>query len=401
MSSEVPIRVADRKFMIACYLADVTPPRSCESFGPLPQRAGGSLRLVTWNINILCGADWNQSIEASAVVAILRQLNADVLVLQEAPIDILDTRWDTRLAPALRRVRELDVLLEALGYRICRSHAENSTLLATRLELAVGATEAFTLDPDGPTASRNGDEVWTESRGARFAELIVPPDRLPAAMAGNPAVSRIGVYATHLSHKDRTLIPIQTAAAEPHISSEASSSALADPKATPLSMRDKPSDPRWSGAREEGGVRARQATELLRHWQKARSTASEGADRTSIILADFNAPVRAHYDETEWGMVAAGLSSPAVNQPLDDGVRSLLRSSGWRCAYDEAFAKEAASGGCYNNFLGRRAPPMTHWTGTTVDFAYVHGDAWGVDGCYILPTPLSDHLPVVVDVVPT
>ena len=110
----------------------------------------------------------------------------------------------------------------------------------------------------------------------------------------------------------------------------------------------------------------------------------------AIVLADFNQPVRAHYDAEEWGVVAAGLASPHVAQPLDDGVSSLLAASGFACAYGLAER---------NNFGGRPAPPLTHWTGTTVDFGYVHGDAWRVAGAYVVNTPLSDHLPVVFDLV--
>ena len=64
--------------------------------------------------------------------------------------------------------------------------------------------------------------------------------------------------------------------------------------------------------------------------------------------------------------------------------------------------RRCASASCErSNFgAGRRAPPMTHWTGTTVDFAYLHGDGWRVRGAYVEYSPLSDHLPVVVDLVP-
>ena len=51
-----------------------------------------------------------------------------------------------------------------------------------------------------------------------------------------------------------------------------------------------------------------------------------------------------------------------------------------------------------NNFSGRPAPPMTHWTGTTVDFAYSSSGAFRVLGAYVEFTPLSDHLPVIFDV---
>ena len=85
------------------------------------------------------------------------------------------------------------------------------------------------------------------------------------------------------------------------------------------------------------------------------------------------------------------MTSPPVAQPESDGVADLMSQAGFRCAYQAA---------AHTNFGRRRAPPMTHWTGTTVDFAYVHAarpsDA-AVAGAYVHFTPLSDHLPVVVD----
>ena len=46
-------------------------------------------------------------------------------------------------------------------------------------------------------------------------------------------------------------------------------------------------------------------------------------------------------------------------------------------------------------------PPMTHWTGTVVDYAYLQGEAWRVEGAYVQYSALSDHAPVVVDLVET
>ena len=141
---------------------------------------------------------------------------------------------------------------------------------------------------------------------------------------------------------------------------------------------------RWESAQPVGGVRARQAATLLRHWQ------AQPAATTAIILADFNQPVAEHYDAQEWRVISNGLRSPAVNNPLDDGVKEMLTQQGFRCAYD----------GSKNNFGGRAAPPMTHWTGTTVDYAYLRSESFRVHGAYVHYTALSDHLPVVVDVVP-
>jgi len=145
----------------------------------------------------------------------------------------------------------------------------------------------------------------------------------------------------------------------------------------------------WEDAVSVAGVRRRQTEVLLRHWEGARDAAS-AESATAVILADFNQPLECHHDEEEWAVVAAGLSSKHVAQPLVDGVADLLNASGFRSAYNSAAC---------NNFGGRAAPPFTHWTGTTVDFAYVHGSSWRVAGAYVQNTPVSDHLPVVLDLV--
>ena len=320
--------------------------------------------MVTWNINILCGPDWNTPVQAADVAELLLQFDADVIVLQEAPCEGLDEKWDARLREPLERMRALDAILKENDYTLLRSCADNATLLATRL--SVLATEGFTLDLEGPTATRNGSEVWTESRGARYA-MLAPPGELGPPLA---------VYATHLSHKDATLVmPSTTKAREPV--AEAAAAATLPP------MRNKLSS--WEGATEVGGVRKRQATALLDHMDTQHLK-----DMTVVVLADFNAPIPSHYSEAEWKVIAAGLTSKAVAQPLDDGVRDLLLSRGFQCAYDQCPPSQ-------KNFGGRIAPPMTHWTGTVVDFVYVASTAWRVGGVYVKNTPLSDHLPVVVD----
>ena len=80
-------------------------------------------------------------------------------------------------------------------------------------------------------------------------------------------------------------------------------------------------------------------------------------------------------------------------QLIDDGVRALLCEAGFECAY------EACRAPGMNNFGGRAAPPLTHWTGTTVDFAYVRGTGYKLAGSWVRYTPLSDHLPVAFDLV--
>ena len=370
-------KIADRTLMIECFLKDVA---TSTLMAPPPKpRDASSVRFVTWNVNILCGPDWKTVVQAEEVAAVLRELDADVIVLQEVPIEALDEKWDAVLKQPMARVRALDALLQGMGYTTqLRSSADNPTLLATRLRVL--ATDSFTLDEDGPTATVNGTEVWTESRGARYASVLAPN--------GVP----IGVFATHLSHKDATLVrPAATAAAAKNPSPSPSANAKLPP------MRHLHGE--WADATEVSGVRARQMETLLGHWRRrvaATSSTTSTATATSrptttIILADYNQPVKEHYDAEEWRVIAAGLTSPYVNQPLKDGVQPLLHSHGFRCAFAEAAA---------DNFHGRPAPAFTHWTGTTVDFAYVHGESAVVRGAYVRPSPLSDHLPVVIDLVP-
>merc|ERR1712061_97316 len=113
-----------------------------------------------------------------------------------------------------------------------------------------------------------------------------------------------------------------------------------------------------------------------------------------VILADFNQPLRKHYDEGDWLAVVAGLKHPNVAQPAADGVDDLLEAKGFRCAFGLA--------GQNNNFGGRSSPPMTHWTGTTIDFAYLHlaNSSSIVNGAYVQYTDLSDHAPVIVVIMP-
>ena len=72
-------------------------------------------------------------------------------------------------------------------------------------------------------------------------------------------------------------------------------------------------------------------------------------------------------------------------EPEEDGVACALTDAGFVCAYDVS---------------GAGTPAFTHWTSTTVDFAWCHfQDAakWRVLRSQVLPTALSDHLPIVTD----
>eukprot|EP00443_Scrippsiella_acuminata_P120438 CAMPEP_0115602708 /NCGR_PEP_ID=MMETSP0272-20121206/16051_1 /TAXON_ID=71861 /ORGANISM="Scrippsiella trochoidea, Strain CCMP3099" /LENGTH=396 /DNA_ID=CAMNT_0003038207 /DNA_START=44 /DNA_END=1231 /DNA_ORIENTATION=+ len=358
LGREQPSVVADRDVMIRCYLEDIRRLQSDAEQPPsheaVHQQAGPDLvvRLVTWNINILMGADGATEVDPWDVASVVESLNADVLVLQEAPEVGLERLWGSAYYEGpVKRVRVLEKLLEGMGYRLSRSPATNGTLLATRL--AVTFSEGHELDLNPGVYSVNGPNcsLWCEMRAARFVELALPGMRGPLAL-----------YATHLHHKD----------IERRCDTDVS------------------------------GVRLREAEVLIRHWRERREVATSqasGEDRSekqpmaTVILADFNQPrSRDHDNEEDWHVVVTGLAHPYVAQPGDDGVADFMEAQGFSCSYDISGAK--------NNFGERRAPPFTHWTGTTIDFAYVHGlSQAGVEvaGVYVKYTGLSDHLPVVTD----
>jgi endonuclease/exonuclease/phosphatase family metal-dependent hydrolase len=404
MAASDPAKVAQRKLMIECFLNDVASP-----LPPLPPKPDGGVRLLSWNLNILCGPDWDTPVSAADVAKVISELDADILAMQEMPCESLDQKWDARLAAPLARVRQLDEMLAGMGYStLARSPADNPTLLASRLPLR--NVEPFTLDVDGPTASLNHyegrEEVWLESRAALYAEVDV----------GSRGTTGLGVYATHLSHKDATLIKKHANEQQPQ-QQAATPTDQAERAEAGGNMRAAPKE--WADAVKMDGVRRRQAEALMKHWRARRGTAGgSAAGQAAVVLADFNQPLQAHYTLEEWGVVSAGLSSPAVAQPLDDGVASLLRAEGFGDAFE-------LCGNAHNFGPCRSSPPLTHWTGTTVDFAYVHdgglpsppassppppvGDdasmsqrsdgAWRVAGAYVRNSALSDHLPVVVDLV--
>ncbi|KAL1498689.1 hypothetical protein AB1Y20_014001 [Prymnesium parvum] len=333
-----PACALERHEMVSLYVSDVR--RLCACTPPPPPHPAEALpaaavRLLTWNLNLLLGADGEQDVAASDVFALLESLDADVLVLQEVPVDklnVLWAAWSDKLAAPMTRVRMLDALLCGAGYSLHRTDADNPTLLATRLQVV--HTETFALDEE-PTVTLNGGERWTEARGALYAELRIPANG-----------STIAVYATHLHHKDHDEVHGE-------------------------------------------GIRLREARRILAHWRQRAPTSAAAA---CWILADFNQPRRDDYSADEWRVVAEGLTSAHVAQPECDLVQQAMRAEGFVSSFEAAAT---------NNFGGRPAPVMTHWTGTTVDFAYFHcvegRTPTRITGAYVCYSDLSDHLPVVSD----
>lgn len=324
---------------------------------PCQEQSGSrrSVRIVSWNMNNLCGITSTaamgsgQQVTAELAHAVIAELGADIVVLQEALADPKDYE-DASCEAACLRVQQLDPLLEASGYCLRRSSHANPVLVATRLPAPVWSE--FNLD---------GGHEWAE-------KLRSSPGRLKRDAEGNVCVSvnesrpilyvevgvgsrSLGVYGAHFHH---------------------------------VNYVDTPE-----------GCRAAEARAFLA------DADSRSAD-VVVLAADFNQPRKQDHPPEEWEVISA--ANRRFNNPEDDGVARLLCDSGFQATWD--------AGGAKRNFPGDGAPPMTHWTGTTLDFAYCRGvdsadrqgDAGAVEsaarlrGAYVFFTDLSDHLPIVMDI---
>ena len=136
------------------------------------------------------------------------------------------------------------------------------------------------------------------------------------------------------------------------------------------------------------GVRAAEARALLAHLRQQEALEATLAPlpaglplRATVLATDMNGTRRQDYTEREWAVLARSLGR--AGEPALDGVAELLGGEGWACTYD----------------AGAGAPAFTHWSGQTVDYAWVKQARGGVRalGAWALRTPLSDHLPVVHD----
>jgi len=96
-----------------------------------------------------------------------------------------------------------------------------------------------------------------------------------------------------------------------------------------------------------------------------------------LIMGDFNQQRSRDYTPAEWNRISA--SADLRGAPSDDGVASILETSGFRCVFDDvrqhpeeddanAAAAAVASVSC--NWDQTQPPPSTHWSGTTIDYTY-------------------------------
>jgi len=312
---------------------------------------GGSakLRILSWNINMLCGPDGSASvgshkrIDPDMVSEVIKRTNPDVICMQET-IDWMPPKYKEffekrGVGDMDERMRRLNVCLQEQGFdkllRSCAPPSDGSpNLLASRLPFL--REETFSL---APALTK---EHGVTARSAAYVEIGV-------SKGGNET---LGVYVTHLHHLDHQPIP---------------------------------------------GRRQAEIDSLLDHVSSRQQDVKRLA---TVVAGDFNQARAQEYTADEWAVVAQGLSK--IQQPLADGVSESLRKGGFVCAWDKVSPS--------TNFGGRAGPAFTHWTGTTVDYLYfldeqasrtAHGECSGryaeISGTYVEFSDASDHLPIIID----
>lgn len=105
----------------------------------------------------------------------------------------------------------------------------------------------------------------------------------------------------------------------------------------------------------------------------------------AMFCADMNQLRERDYTPEEWGWISEGRAK--LDSPPSDGVSEMWEKAGFRCCFDESNAAR--------NWPKDNPPPPSHWTGTNIDHTYGRGIE--CIGVFVIPSLLSDHLPVLSD----
>lgn len=348
-AAEDPKVIGDRSAMFKFYREDVRRFMKLNdqlpSHAPCPDGATTShrIRIVSWNINNLCGVAGmgKETVEPERIASVLRSTAADVIVLQEA-LDEPKDYDDQKCEDACLRMRSLDKLLKGDGYRIFRSDHAQPLVVATRLH--VKQSFSMNLDQDHQWRERMTSSPGRLKRDADGKICVKVNESRPVQYVELQVGARtLGVFGTHFHHVNYT--------------------------------------------ESSDGVRKAEARTLM-------SKVSQVDADALFIAGDFNQPRSQDQPGSEWRVVAEAFKR--FKTPQDDGVAKVLQDAGFSASWDIHVPR---------NFPGCGAPPMTHWTGTTVDFLYFRTKktffwrsvACKVLGTYVVFTDLSDHLPIMVD----
>eukprot|EP00927_Polykrikos_kofoidii_P038900 TRINITY_DN33349_c0_g1_i1.p1 TRINITY_DN33349_c0_g1~~TRINITY_DN33349_c0_g1_i1.p1 ORF type:complete len:379 (-),score=30.59 TRINITY_DN33349_c0_g1_i1:17-1153(-) len=326
--------LCNRGHMLAFYEADIDnllPHSICVQ---VPARAANTtyVGVLQWNLNVLMGMDGRHPVSVADVVDVILRSKADVVLLQEAGVQTFEE--DTRLG----YTKYYEQPLDRLNGRIVALHDS----LKQHGFVIVAAADGMSENPSLlATRLKICDVGGTFPIDGQFGRWTYGDSRsgrvvnleLPQAPEHSHAPSTLAVLITHLHHTE-------------------------------------------SG--ELRGVRGAEVTALLEKWREAVSRSPSNV--ATVLATDMNSARQQDYNSREWAVIRAGCAK--LGQPTYDGVSGMLSSAGFTCVYDKA-----PSG----------PPPMTHWTGTVVDFPWCHfqrPEDWTIRSVKVLPTKLSDHLPV-------
>lgn len=227
--------LCDRVKLASCYIEEVESMISDPSRPGIPEHTSflenksseaktkkKKVRVLQWNINVLHGADnlkFSMPQTAKAAIAIVKQVNPDVILLQEGwrlnfPPDQGPKGWPD----SSDRIEELLQLLEKQGYTLVNveeQHNYNPAMMATRLPIIkIGPTFSLDKGRHNFVSAMRAQKV-PELRAARLVSLGLETS-VPHSENGNrddintktaPLVSAssgiLTVVITHFHHNEQ------------------------------------------------------------------------------------------------------------------------------------------------------------------------------------------------------
>ena len=337
--------LTNRKHMLAFFEKDIQKMKttSLNTVAQAKRDRVVDVRILQWNVNVLMGATGRDPVSPEDVMAQISRTDADVVLLQEAGTQGFQEDLLCGYSKYYQQsVERLNGRIECL-HALLRK-AGYSIVVADEYSEnpALVATRLRVVDPGVSFRVDEGsfaNATKGDSRSGRIVRVALPNgDAAGGGSRGHS--SQLAVLVTHLHHTEKL-----------------------------ASLR---------------GVRAAEVAALLQCWRKSAQPSNPTSPVIATVLAsDLNFPRKKDYTSREWAIVRAGFER--LGEPLEDGVECALAAAGFRCTYDES---------------GIGAPAFTHWTGTTVDFAWCHFRTpaeWTVLRSEAVPTNISDHLPVVTD----
>lgn len=332
--------LTSRGHMLAFFSADVR--RMPEPRWPLdrPPSVDSGLhvvRFLQWNVNVLMGVSGRDPVDPVDIFSLIARADADVVLLQEGG-------------------------LQAFPQDLAAGYSEYYQQPVARLNGRVERLHALLRDAGYKLVIADGP--FSENPSLMATKLPV--------MSDGQSFDLDGEYRTHGTAGDSRsgrLVQLALPSTTPH-----------GPAAMGPRLGVLVTHLHHTEVASLRGVRSAEVAALLQEWRAAGDAASPML--ATVLATDMNFPRQRDYSEREWNVIQAGLLR--LGQPEDDGVASALTAAGFVCTYD-----------CHEG-----APAFTHWTSTTVDFAWCHFQEparWRVLRAEVIRTTLSDHLPVVTD----